>query len=194
MNLFTGGVEITKPSGLAESFDWLEIGDSTKTCGSDALLPWTSGLLRFVIDRVFSGGVWHSSVGEESFEVGSLALRNLSLALCNLWYCWSVTLEIRCLSLESSLDRQELDLDDDRDESTSKTPPLPLLLATLEKLLSRLTEFDAPNSTLLKLLSRLTEVPKLDSLVDLSIFKLMGIVSVRLRKLFLLISLKDAQT
>ena len=96
--------------------------------------------------------------------------------------------------LESSLDRQELDLDDDRDESTSKIPPLPLLLATLEKLLSRLTEFDAPNSTLLKLLSRLTEVPKLDSLVDLSIFKLMGIVSVRLRKLFLLISLKDAQT
>jgi len=48
MKPFTGGAVITKPAGLEESLDF-EIFD--KTSGSEALRPWTSGRLIFVIVR-----------------------------------------------------------------------------------------------------------------------------------------------
>lgn len=184
INPLAWGVEITRPSGLvAESLGDLRptIGDKSNS-GSEQLRPWISGLLMFVIGRSISGGVWKSSLEEDSLDGACFALRNLARALCNLWYCWSVTLEM----IWSSLDLQEFDLEAGFERSASKIP-LPLL----EKLLSRLTEFEAPNSTLLKLLSRLTVAPELASPAALfSILKLTGMVSELFCASWLLISSK----
>ena len=171
INPFGEGVEITSPSGLvAESMGDLrpETGDNPNS-GSEILRPWTSGLLSVIMARGFSDVDGSCSVDDDSLDGTSLAFRYLARALCNRSHCRSVTREI----LSSSLDLREFDMEGRCDEESASKTLLPLL----EKLLSLLTEFEAPNSTLLKLLSRLTFAPVLLSRDWLSIFKSRGIAS-----------------